>query len=134
MKTLRTHRLFAVLAMWLLLLGTAAPALERLSCSMGCPSTVGIGSIEDCCADEHEDHGSALMAGDCCDVERTAPEHHAFTSENTTIHFELLANAFERGTLVVPIAADARPGYGLRMRPPPLLTAERLSLVSSFLI
>ncbi len=134
MKPTRKHRLFAVLAMCLLLLGTAAPALERLSCSMGCPTTVSIGSVEGCCPEEHEDPGSSLMAADCCDVERTAPAHHAFTTENTTIHFELLANAADRHALVVPVTTAAFPGYGLCPRPPPLLTTERLSLVSAFLL
>ncbi len=101
---------------------------------MGCPTSIGIGSVEDCCVDEHEDHASAFLPGDCCEVERTAPEHHAYTTENTTIQFELLANSTERGTMIVPIGVDAFPGYGLCMHPPPLLTAERLSLVSCYLI
>lgn len=120
--------------MWLLLLGTAAPALERMSCSMGCPSEVGIGSIEDCCPEEHDDHESGLMADDCCDVERAAPEHHAFTHENTFFFDGALAQATEHIALNIPQATQAEPGYALDPRPPPLLTAERLSRVRSFLI
>jgi len=134
MKSPRTHRCFAVLAMCLLLLGTAAPALERLTCSMGCPTTIGIGSVEDCCTDEHEEHGSAFLPGDCCDVERTAPEHHAFITENASLHFDLFTHAVEQDARVIPPNTEAFPGYGLCTRPPPLLTAERLSLVSAFLI
>ena len=134
MKTLRAHRLFAVLAMWLLLLGTAAPALERLRCSMGCPTTVGIGTVEDCCPEGHDEHGSAIVAGDCCDVERTAPEHHAFTAESGSSPIDLLASASERSALSAPIAIGDLVGYGLSSRPPPLLTTERLSRTGRFLI
>ncbi len=134
MNAFRTHRWLAIVAACLLLLGTSAPALERLSCSMGCATTIGIGSVEDCCADEHDDHGSAFLPDDCCDVERTAPEHHAYTTETTTILSGPLANTTERVSLDLPVLLDASLAYGLCMRPPPLLTTERLSLVSSYLL
>lgn len=134
MRALRAHRLPAILAMWLLLLGTATPALERLSCSMGCPTVLGIGEVEDCCPGGHDEHGSTLMAGDCCDVERAAPEHHAFTHENhvlitvppVQVNMHLAVSATD------PTAISVVRGLG--SRPPPLLTLERLSRVSTFLI
>lgn len=121
--------------MLLLLLGTMAPALERMSCAMGCPTVVGIGTVEHCCAGGPENHDSPALASDCCDVERTAPEHHAFTSENAMAHLVHVALATELPMLAVPVAVDgALAGYRLCTRPPPLLTAERLSLEGVYLI
>ena len=47
------NRGLSVAAMLLLVLGTAAPALARMTCVMGGPSTLSIGAAEDCMPVDH---------------------------------------------------------------------------------
>lgn len=134
MKHLRSRRWPAVWAMLILLLGTMAPALERMSCAMGCPTVVGIGTVEHCCAGGPENHDAPALVSDCCDVERTAPEHHVFTSENAMAHWVPVVLAVEMPLVASATVDEVLEGYGLCTRPPPLLTAERLSLEGIYLI
>lgn len=135
MRTLRSRRWRAALAVLLLLVGALAPALERMSCSMGCPTVIAIGSVEGCCSGDPEHHDGPTFRSACCTVDRTAPEHHAFTTVDAPIH--LIApeapGAMTFGVnprVAVEPCGERRPST----RPPPLLTAERLSLERSYLI
>ena len=123
-----------MLAAVLLLLATAAPALVRMSCLNGGHTVLSIGQADECCPqEEHQGDGPQLRAR-CCELERTAPVHEAFTVENShstmvivtptpAVHFDL-----------VPLPATQAPGYGFVPRPPPLLTGQRLSQVGSLLL
>lgn len=123
------------LATLLLLLGTAAPALERLSCSMGCPTTVGFGEVEDCCAEGHHEQGPSLFADDCCDVERAAPEHQAFTTPNGKVTLPV-PFAFTVNVEPPPTSSfvHVATSYETTTHPPPLLGGARLSRIGTFLI
>jgi hypothetical protein len=133
MKALRSCRWLASAVALLLLLGTAAPALERMSCSMGCPTVIGIGQVEDCCSGELDHHDGPVLSSTCCELERTAPEHQAFTTERVMPGFTFIASA-ELPVPPVPCLLDGAPHSGCTPSPPPLLLGERLSRVGSYLI
>ena len=134
MEAFRANRGFSVLVAVLLLLTTAAPALVRMSCLSGGHSVLSIGQADDCCPQEdHHGDGPQLRAR-CCEMERTAPVHAAFTMENGHSTLAVVTPAPAVHIDLVPRSAILVPGYAFVPRPPPLLAAQRLSRVGSFLI
>ncbi len=81
---MRTLRLFrnhglAVLAMLLLLLGTAAPALARMTCVMGGHTELSVGQPEDCCPTDHA-HPTDELKATCCEVLQAQPQRDDFVA------------------------------------------------------
>ena len=134
MKSLRTHRWLAALAALLLLLGTAAPALVRMSCLSGGHTVVSIGQAEDCCPKDQPHHDGAQLRARCCEMERTAPERDAFTTESGFSFATVFMRTPEAHLWPASHPMAAISGYGFTSRSPPLLTTERLSRVCGFLI
>ncbi len=76
MRMLRTKGL-AFLAMLVLLLGTAAPAMARMTCVMGGPSVLSVGQAEECVPTDHA-HEATTVQATCCEVLQANPAHAAF--------------------------------------------------------
>lgn len=134
MKALRTDKSLALLAALLLLLGTAVPALVRMSCLSGGHTVLSIGQADDCCPEEEQAPEGDRFQAVCCEFDRTGPNHSAFNVESgpsvvAAIAFPVFAHINAASPLHVPPG-----GYGLNTRPPPLLTGLRLSQVGCFLI
>lgn len=134
MMSLRTYRWLAPLAALLLLLGTAAPALVRMSCLSGGHTVLSIGQADDCCPEEEQSPEGAQFQAVCCEYDHTVPNHTAFNVEVgpsvvAAITHPVLTRIDPASMVRYPLC-----GYGFSNRPPPLLTGERLSQVGSFLI
>jgi hypothetical protein len=134
MKVLRSHRWLAALAAILLLVGTAAPALVRMDCLSSGHTVVSIGQAEDCCPPDQDHQKGPQIHAICCEFQRTVPERMAFHVETAPSAVAAFERASEPRTDPAPCLLDATKSYGLMAHPPPLLTAERLSQVGSFLI
>lgn len=78
LRSFRTHGL-AVLAMLLLLLGTAAPALARMTCVMGGHTELSVGQPEDCCPTDHT-HPTDELKATCCEVLQAQPQRDDFVA------------------------------------------------------
>lgn len=134
MKALRSHRWLAAFAALLLLLCTAAPALVRMNCLSSGHSVVSIGQAEDCCPPDQDHPKGAQIQAVCCEFQCTAPERTAFHVETAPSIVSAFERAPEPGTGFTPGLLDTQKGYRLIAQPPPLLIAERLSQLGSFLI
>lgn len=131
---MRSYRWLAPLAALLLLVGTAAPALVRMSCLSGGHTVLSIGQADDCCPEEERSPEGAQFQGVCCEFDRTAPNRTAFNVEvGPSFVAGITHPVFARIDAASPLHVPSC-GYGLSTRPPPLLTGERLSQVGSFLI
>lgn len=76
LRTFRTHGM-AFVAMLLLLLGTAAPALARMTCVAGGHTEVSVGQPEDCCPTDHA-HPTDELKATCCEVLAAQPQRTDF--------------------------------------------------------
>lgn len=132
MRMLRTKGL-AFLAMLVLLLGTAAPAMARMTCVMGGPSVLSVGQAEECIPTDHA-HEATTVQTTCCEVLQTNPAHAAFVPAGGAWLPLLFATdvpvaAAPEILLETPIA----PGQGHFVQvPPPLL--RRLARIAHFRI
>lgn len=118
----------------LLLLGTAMPALVRMTCLSGGHTVLSIGQAEDCCPEEPSTPEGAQLEAICCEFERTAPSRTDFHVESgPTLVAVAHLIAVSSVEMIVPVH-DPAIRYAFTSRPPPLLTAERLSQVGSLLI
>lgn len=117
----------------LLLMGTAAPMLTRMTCVISGHVQMQVGQAKDCCPERENGHGAHLEAV-CCVFEQTAPKHEVFTSQVCSgplvpEHVALQPEAITR----IPAAPEVfRTTIGTR--PPPPLPGERLSLHGTFRI
>lgn len=130
LRTLRSRGL-SLLAVVVLLAGTAAPALARMTCVMSGRSVVHVGQADGCCPDGTSQ--AATVKATCCELTSTQPPRTAFLSsagpglpplEAVVVH-----------VLSVPLAVEAEavviaPPFA---RPPPD-TARRLAVIGTFLI
>lgn len=117
----------------LLLMGTAAPMLTRMTCVISGHVQMQVGQAKDCCPERENGHGAHLEAV-CCVFEQTAPKHQVFTLQafSGPLVPEHIALQPE-GIISIPDApAVVRTAIGTR--PPPLLPGERLSLHGTFRI
>ncbi len=119
--------------MLLLLMGTAAPALARMTCVMGGPSVLSVGMAEDCGPVDHE-HPVTTVSATCCEVLQTQPQRANFVPAASVGLPVLLA--VELPAVIVP-AQMAVPAAFLDVRfshPPPLSCDQRLATFGTFLI
>ncbi len=111
----------------LLLMGTVAPMLTRMTCMQSGRVQMQVGQAKDCCP-ERENGQDAHLEAVCCVFEQTAPKHDVFTAQGFTgpLVPELGVMHAEAITCIpgVPEVSHTT----LCTRPPPLLMGERLSL------
>lgn len=117
----------------LMLLGTAAPALARMTCVNSGHTVVQMGTTGDCCPHDEHDAGPTVQAT-CCEVLTTEPQHSVFlghlpiscpTPAIVPVEVKLvLADAFP-----VPVERT-----GPFARPPPEVLGRRLATIGRLLI
>lgn len=78
MRALRVKSL-SLVAMLLLLLGTAAPALARMTCLKSGHSVLNIGQLEECCPADGIAHQQTIDAT-CCETGTAQPLRADFTA------------------------------------------------------
>lgn len=132
LRSLRSKGL-SVLAMLVLVLGTAAPALARMTCIMGGPSILSIGEAEDCSPVDHT-HPVTTVQATCCEVLQAHPQRSDFVPAANAMVPVLFAMTLP--AVIVPaemaetgVRSDAR-----FSRPPPLARSQRLATTGVFLI
>ncbi len=132
MRPFRAHGL-AVMAMLLLLLGTAAPALARMTCVMGGPSILSLGQAKECTPVDHE-HPETTVSATCCEVLQTQPQRTDFVPAASVLMPVL--GAVVMPAVVVPsqIRGPEVPRERLLSRPPPLACERRLANLGHFRI
>lgn len=134
MERARIAKWGPVVAAILLLATTAMPALVRMRCVNSGHTTTSIGQVAGCCSEHgHEGEGPVVHAT-CCEVDRTAPDHAAFTLRAS---FPIPAALAVEDTheLVTRLSlCSAGASYRLTSRPPPRSTPQRLSLSGSYLL
>jgi hypothetical protein len=133
MHTAPHIRWSTVLMAVLLLMGTAAPMLTRMTCVVSGRVQMQVGQAKDCCPEREKGHGAHLEAV-CCVFEQAAPKHEVFTPPvfGGPLAQEYVALQPE-AIIRIPAAPEVfRPAIGTR--PPPLLPGERLSLHGTFRI
>lgn len=131
MRPLRAHPL-SVLAMLVLLLGTAAPALARMTCVMDGHTVMSVGQPEDCCPDEQPDQ--AALKATCCEVLQAQPLRSAFipvVSAMVPVPVAILP----RVTVCLPqLIASITPEEIDSSAPPPLERSQRMAATGVFRI
>lgn len=83
MRFLRSHSL-SVMAMLVLLLGTATPALACMTCVVSGASVFSIGQLDPCCTAGEQSSTSTIQAT-CCEIGQTTPQRSAFLSAASTV-------------------------------------------------
>lgn len=102
MRALRVRGL-SLVAMLLLLLGTAAPALARMTCVKSGHSVLNFGQLEDCCPADGIGQLQTIDAT-CCETGTAQPLRADFTA---TVH--VAAPAAPACLLLWPVAVPAVP-------------------------
>lgn len=130
LRTLRSRGL-SLLAVVVLLAGTAAPALARMTCLMSGRSVVHIGHADGCCPEGTSQ--AATVKATCCELTNAKPPRTAFLSSAGPALPPLEAVIVQ--VAVVPPAAEAEATDVAPpcSRPPPD-TARRLAVIGTFLI
>lgn len=77
MHTFRSKAL-SLLAVLLLMAGTASPALASMTCLMSGNTVFGWGQVEDC--SPGQDDGQATVGATCCQFDMARPQHADFTT------------------------------------------------------
>ncbi|MCO6482779.1 MAG: hypothetical protein J5I62_08295 [Flavobacteriales bacterium] len=77
MHTFRSKAL-SLLAVVLLMVATASPALASMTCLMSGNTVLGWGQVEDC--NPGKDDGRATVAATCCQFDMARPQHADFTT------------------------------------------------------
>lgn len=131
-RPLRVHCL-ALLAMGLLLLVTAAPALARMTCVQNGHSVLNVGAAADCCPVDDRPDGPTLAAT-CCQVLQAQPQHVDFVKVcGASVPAPVVLMLPEALVQLPALPADVRRDIRYA-RPPPLAPSERLALISIFRI
>ena len=120
MRPLRASGL-SLAAMLLLLLGTAAPAMVRMTCVMGGHSELQVGQPADCCPTDHQ-HASDELKPICCEMLQARPQRADFVPGSHPALSPTVPVALT-WPVIVPlplthVVADARPS---NLPPLPLL-------------
>jgi hypothetical protein len=132
LRPFRAHGL-SVVAMLLLLLGTAAPALARMTCVQNGHSVLNIGHAGDCCPVDDRPDGPTLAAT-CCQVLQAQPRPVDFVKvAEASVPAPVVLMLPEALVQVPALPADVRRDIRFA-RPPPLAPAERLAILSIFRI
>ncbi|MBK6409716.1 MAG: hypothetical protein IPF78_08455 [Flavobacteriales bacterium] len=132
LRSLRSKGL-SVLAMLVLLLGTAAPALARMTCTMGGPSIVSFGQAEECAPVDHS-HPVTTVQATCCEVLQARPQRSDFVTVASAMVPVLFAMILPAVIIPAEIAAPVVRSDARFSRPPPLAHSQRLATTGVFLI
>ena len=132
MRLLRANGL-SVLAMLLLLLGTAAPALVRMTCVVGGHTVLNVGQPADCCPEDHA-HATAELKATCCEVLQAQPQRTDFVQGVGAMVPLLFAMPLPAAICPAEVLMPSVWSKAHLSRPPPLLQARRLAAFGSFLI
>ena len=132
LRSLRSKGL-SVLAMLVLLLGTAAPALARMTCIMGGPSILSVGQAEDCSPVDHA-HPITTVQGTCCEVLQANPQRSSFVPASSAMVPVLVAVVLRAVIVPAEIVAPVILRDARFSRPPPLARSQRLATFGTFLI
>ncbi len=132
LRSLRSKGL-SVLAMLVLVLGTAAPALARMTCIMGGPSILSIGQAEDCSPVDHA-HPVTTVQATCCEVLQANPQRSSFVPTSSAMVPVLVAVVLPAVIVPAEIAAPVVLRDARFAGPPPLARSQRLATFGTFLI
>lgn len=131
MSALRSNGL-SILAMLVLLMGTAAPALARMTCVVGGHTVLSVGQVEDCCP-ANETH-TATVSATCCEMWEARPQRSDFVPAVNAMVPLPVAMLHPR-PLFAPIALAPQATTDAHIsRPPPLPRAQRLASTGVFII
>jgi hypothetical protein len=119
--------------MLVLVLGTAAPALARMTCIMGGPSILSIGQAEDCSPVDHA-HPVTTVQATCCEVLQANPQRSSFVPTSSAMVPVLVAVVLPAVIVPAEIAAPVVLRDARFARPPPLACSQRLATFGTFLI
>lgn len=119
--------------MLVLLLGTAAPALARMTCVMGGPSIVSFGQAKDCSPVDHAQPFTTVQAT-CCEVLQTDPQRSDFVPATGVMIPVLFAMVLPAAIMPAEIIAPMVRRDASFTRPPPLERSQRLAATGVFLI
>ena len=109
LRSLRSKGL-SVLAMLVLLLGTAAPALARMTCTMGGPSIVSFGQAEECAPVDHS-HPVTTVQATCCEVLQARPQRSDFVTVASAMVPVLFAMILPAAIIPAEIVAPVAVSY-----------------------
>ena len=131
MRSLRSNSL-SVLAMLVLLMGTAAPALARMTCVAGGHSVLSVGQVEDCCPEN--DAQGATVSATCCEMWEARPQRSDFVpAVNAMVPVPVAT--LHPGSVSAPLRMVTQaPTDAHISRPPPLPRAQRQASIGVFII
>lgn len=132
MRSLRSKGL-SVLAMLVLLLGTVAPAMARMTCIMGGPSILSIGQAEECSPVDHA-HPTPTVQATCCEVLQANPQRSSFVPASSAMVPVLVAVVLPAVVIPAEVAAPVVLCDVRFSRPPPLARSQRLATFGSYLL
>ena len=132
MRSLRGKGL-SLVAMLVLLLGTAAPALARMTCVMGGPSVMTLGQATDCTPVDHH-HPVTTVKATCCEVLQAQPQRTDFVPAANHMVPALFALVLPASISASEVIAPFLRPDAWFSRPPPLLRSQRLASTGVFLI
>lgn len=130
LRALRS-RLFAALAVLVLVAGTAAPALARMTCVMSGRSVVGLGTATGCCPAQED--AAPTVKAQCCEVSKAEPQRTAFVPVPAPALPPLAVTVVPVALVPVPAAEDGAFRNAPCSRPPPD-TGRRLAVMGTLLI
>lgn len=131
-KRIRDQRWLAVTLVVLLVAAVATPAVSRMSCLMGGHVDYTVGAAFDCCPDDHPtDRPSVGVV--CCDFTQASPLRSDYLPHPAPVVQDALA-AVEVYFFTPEVVSVPLRSHWLDSRPPPMLVADRLAGIRSFLI
>lgn len=132
MRSLRGKGL-SLVAMLVLLLGTAAPALARMTCVMGGHSVLSLGQATDCIPVDHH-HTTTTVKATCCEVLQAQPQRTHFVPAANPMVPTLFALVLPASIFASELIAPVVRSDAWFSRPPPLPRSQRLATTGVFLI
>jgi hypothetical protein len=119
--------------MLVLLLGTAAPALARMTCVMGGHSVLTLGQAADCTPVDHT-HTATTVQATCCEVLQAQPQRTDFVPTANPMVPTLFAMVMPESVYTVEATVPVVRSDAWSSRPPPLPRSQRLATTGVFLL
>ena len=120
------------MAVLVLLLGTAMPAMLRMTCLAGGHSVVSMGQVEDCCPKDHA--GSATFSATCCELWEARPQRSEFVPALKAMVPMPVAVLHQQPVFVAPGPVPPALTDAHIARPPPLSRDQRQATTGVFII
>lgn len=131
MRSLRSHGL-TLLAVLVLLLGTAMPAMLRMTCLAGGHSVVSMGQVEDCCP--KPDASTTSVSATCCELWEARPQRSEFVPALKAMVPMPVAVLHQQPVFVAPGPVPPAPTDAHIARPPPLSRDQRQAASGVYII